>query len=110
MTGGRYSLIRRAVFILGMAFFCIFTLAPFVWMVMSSFIVKAQLLSDPFSLPPQVTLDNYSRLFTSENDGVGAHNFIRSVINSLGVCTATTAISLVIGCYIILRPWIEGHF
>jgi multiple sugar transport system permease protein len=97
MSGGRYSLWRRIAFALGMAFFLIFTLVPFLWMILSSFITKAQLLTDPFAFPPHITLDNYVRLLTSPNDGVGSANFFHAVINSLGICTVTTIISLVIG-------------
>lgn len=97
MSGSRYGLLRRILFPLGLAFFVIFSLAPFAWMVFSSFIPKAQLLVDPFALPPQFTLDNYVRLFTSSSDGIGSTSFLLSVRNSLGICTITTAISLVIG-------------
>ena len=97
MSGSRYSLWRRILFPLGLAFFVVFSLAPFAWMVLSSFMFKSQLLTDPFALPPHVTLDNYMRLFTSPNDGVGAANFIHAVINSLGICAITTVISLIVG-------------
>jgi multiple sugar transport system permease protein len=66
-------------------------------MVLISFMFKSQLLTDPFALPPHFTLNNYVRLFTSPNDGVGAANFIHAVINSLGICAITTVISLIVG-------------
>lgn len=97
MSGGRYSLARRVAFWLSMLFFVTFTLAPFLWMVLSSFIPKSQLLTDPFAFPPHITLDNYVRLLTSPNDGVGSANFFHAVINSLGICAITTVISLIIG-------------
>ena len=97
MSGSRYSLVRRILFPLGLAFFVVFSLAPFAWMVLSSFMFKSQLLTDPFALPPHFTLNNYVRLFTSPNDGVGAANFIHAVINSLGICAITTVISLIVG-------------
>jgi multiple sugar transport system permease protein len=97
MSGSRYSLLRRILFPLGLAFFVVFSLAPFAWMVISSFMYKSQLLTDPFALPPQFTLDNYMHLFTSPNEGVGAANFIHAIVNSLGVCAITTVISLIVG-------------
>ncbi|MGH2411527.1 MAG: carbohydrate ABC transporter permease [Chloroflexota bacterium] len=97
MSGNRYSLLRRVLIRLGLLFFVIFSLAPFAWMVLSSFMFKSQLLTDPFALPPHFTLDNYVRLFTSSSDGIGSSNFIHSIINSLVVCTITTIIALVIG-------------
>jgi len=97
MSGHRYGLARRMFILAALAFFVIFSLAPFAWMVLSSFMFKSQLLTDPFALPPHFTLDNYVRLFTSSSDGIGASNFIHSIINSLVVCTITTVIALVIG-------------
>ncbi|MDB5059662.1 MAG: carbohydrate transporter permease [Chloroflexi bacterium] len=97
MSGNRYGLFRRLLIPIGLIFFVIFSIAPFAWMVISSFMTKAQLLTDPFSLPPSLTLNNYVRLFTSSNDGIGASNFIHAIFNSLGVCAITTVISLVIG-------------
>jgi multiple sugar transport system permease protein len=97
MSGNRYSLLRRILVRLGLTFFVIFSLAPFAWMVLSSFMFKSQLLTDPFALPPHFTLDNYVRLLTSPSDGIGSSNFIHSIINSLVVCTITTIIALVIG-------------
>lgn len=97
MSGNRHSLFRRIFFPLGLALFVIFSLAPFAWMVFSSFVPKSQLLTDPFVLPPHFTLDNYVRLLTSPSDGIGSTNFLLTVRNSLGICIITTVISLVVG-------------
>jgi len=97
MSGHRYGLARRIFIVAALAFFVLFSLLPFAWMVLSSFMYKSQLLTDPFALPPHFTLDNYVRLFTSANDGIGSSNFIHAIINSLVVCTITTIIALVIG-------------
>lgn len=82
---------------LGLILFATFSLAPFVWMALSSFLYQSQLLSDPFALPPSLTLDNYARLLTSPSAGVGSANFIRAVVNSLGVCAVTTVVAVVAG-------------
>jgi multiple sugar transport system permease protein len=97
MSGSRYSLFRRIFFPIALLFFVVFSLAPFAWMVFSSFVPKSQLLTDPFALPPHFTLNNYQRLFTSPSEGIGSDNFFRAIRNSLVVCTLTTIISLVIG-------------
>jgi multiple sugar transport system permease protein len=97
MIGHRYGLLRRILFPLALAIFAVFSLAPFAWMVLSSFMYKAQLLTDPFALPPHLTSNNYVRLFTSPSDGIGSANFLRTIRNSLGICTITTVISLVVG-------------
>ena len=93
----RHSPLRRLLLWIGLLVFAAFSLAPFAWMVLSSFLFKSQLLTDPFALPPHFTLDNYVRLFTSANDGIGSQNFIHTIVNSLGICAITTVISLVIG-------------
>jgi len=97
MNGTRPGLARRVLLPVGLALFAVFSLAPFAWMVLSSFLYQAQLLSDPFALPPSITLDNYIRLFTSPSAGVGSANFVRAVVNSLGVCAATTVVAVVAG-------------
>ena len=97
MSGSRHSLFRRIFFPIALLIFVVFSLAPFAWMVLSSFVLKSQLLTDPFALPPHFTLDNYQRLFTSASEGIGSDNFFRAFRNSLVVCTLTTIISLVIG-------------
>jgi len=93
----RHSPLRGLLLWIGLAVFALFSIVPFAWMVISSFITKAQLLTDPFQFPPQITFDNYVRLFTSANDGIGSSNFLHSVLNSLVICTITTLISLVVG-------------
>jgi multiple sugar transport system permease protein len=114
MSGHRHGLFRRILIPVGLVFFVLFSLAPFAWMVVSSFMTEAQLLDDPFRLPPSFTLDNFRHLFTSENEGVGAQNFIHSMINSLGICTITTIISLVIGgiggyAFVIIPMYMMGR-
>ena len=97
MSGNRHSALRRILFSIALLLFVIFNLAPFSWMVFSSFVPKSQLLTDPFTLPPHFTLDNYLRLFTSSSDGIGSQNFLLAIRNSLVVCVITTVISLVVG-------------
>ncbi len=97
MSGHRHGWFRRILIPIGLAFFVLFSLLPFAWMLISSFMTQAQLLDDPFRFPPSLTLENFGNLFTSENEGIGGTNFIHAILNSLGVCTITTVISLVIG-------------
>jgi multiple sugar transport system permease protein len=97
MTHDHFSFTRHLLFPLALIFFVMFSLAPFVWMVYSSLMLKSQLLVDPFAFPPHFTFDNYNRLFTSASDGIGSQNFLLAIRNSLAVCLITTAISLVVG-------------
>ena len=97
MNTGAFGGPRRVLLPVGLALFAIFSLGPFAWMVLSSFIYESRLLVDPFALPPSFTLDNYVRLFTSPNAGVGSANFIRAIANSLAVCTITMIVSVFAG-------------
>ena len=59
-----------------MAIICIIALFPIVWVVISSF--KADLLAEPgFSLPKEICLDGYIRVFTKL--GIGKY-FVNSAI------------------------------
>ena len=97
MSTGASGAPRRVLLPMGLALFALFSLAPFAWMVLSSFIYESRLLVDPFALPPSFTLDNYVRLFTSPNAGVGSANFVHAIANSLAVCTITTIIAVFAG-------------
>jgi multiple sugar transport system permease protein len=101
--GGRYR--RRAVgsralvygLVLAVAFWLI---APFAWLFVTSISYQKHLLARPLSfLPPEVTLDNYRMIlglirFHAEGQ---AAKILPSMLNSLIVALATTAVNLVVG-------------
>lgn len=77
---------------LGIALIVVYCLAPFYWMVVSSF----RRASDVFQqspLPAPVSLENYRAAFAESN------HFGRALVNSLFVAGTTTALVLLIGTF-----------
>ncbi|GAB3940971.1 carbohydrate ABC transporter permease [Kribbella albertanoniae] len=74
----------------------IVVLAPFSWLVISS-LSPADELNNGSLLPTHPTFSRYQDIFTSGTDGI-AGTFRVSMLNSLVVASATTLISLVVGC------------
>jgi multiple sugar transport system permease protein len=74
--------------------------APFAWLFVTSISYQKHLLARPLSfVPPEVTLDNYRMIlglvrFHAEGQ---AAKILPSMLNSLVVALATTAVNLVIG-------------
>ncbi|WP_372365641.1 carbohydrate ABC transporter permease [Candidatus Uabimicrobium sp. HlEnr_7] len=68
----------------------IYTIAPFLWLVISSFKPQQELLSVPPLLPVNPTLDNYRSVFELLPFG-------QFLLNSAIVATVTTTLCLVIG-------------
>jgi len=86
-SGSRGS---TAVFYLGIAFIVAYCLAPYYWMLVSSF----RRTSDIFSLSPiprPFSLENYSAVFDP------GQSFGRALLNSVIVAGTTTVVALVIG-------------
>jgi multiple sugar transport system permease protein len=75
-------------------------IAPFVWLFVTSVSYQKHLLARPLAfVPPEVTLDNYRMIlglvrFHAEGQ---AAKILPSMLNSLIVALATTAVNLVIG-------------
>ncbi len=86
-----------------MFFMCLIALFPIVWVVISSF--KADLLANPgFSLPTEICLDGYIRVFTKL--GIGKY-----FLNSLICATLGTVLSigmLSMSAYVIARYNFKG--
>ena len=68
----------------------IFTLFPFYWAVVASFMSDAQLFRDPTLLPRHLIFDHYHALFTERD-------FITPMRNSLVVAGTTTLFCLTVG-------------
>lgn len=75
-------------------------LAPFAWLVISSISPPTDLVSaHPHWLPSHPTLSRYREIFTARAGGDDvAGNFRVAMLNSLVVASATTLISLAVGC------------
>lgn len=88
----RVPLLARVSIILALAIFVLAATAPFVWLVLSSFLQQQALISTPPDLSPSsFTLDNYKEVFGS------AAQFSRGLLNSSIISTLTTALALLLG-------------
>jgi multiple sugar transport system permease protein len=84
--------LEQASIYLGLVIFVLIATAPFVWLLLSSFLQQQALISTPPDLSPaSFTLDNYREVFGS------AAQLGRGLMNSLIVSTFTTALALVLG-------------
>ena len=101
--GGRYrarSLGSRVVLYGLIAVVALWLVGPFVWLFITSVSYQRNLMARPLSLiPPEVTLENYKMIlglirFHAEGQ---ASKILPSMLNSLVVALATTAVNLVIG-------------
>ena len=77
----------------------IWTIAPFVWLIISSFSYKVDLLSVPLKwIPSRVTIENYQQLFMHEgNFNVNAALFSKSTMNSMIIAFTTTFLAMFLG-------------
>jgi multiple sugar transport system permease protein len=101
--GGRYkgrSAGSRLLVYALVAAVAFWLIAPFAWLFITSVSYQKHLLARPLSfVPPEVTLDNYRMIlglvrFHAEGQ---AAKILPSMLNSLIVALATTAVNLVIG-------------
>jgi multiple sugar transport system permease protein len=77
----------------------VWTVAPFVWLIISSFSFKIDLLSKPLQwIPRRITLENYHQLFFNETgSNVNADLFRSSITNSMIIAFSTTLFAMVLG-------------
>ena len=79
---------------------CIYVLAPYAWLVISSISTKADLLEKPLNwLPAKPTLENYLSIFLGTSGGTTdvANQFKYAILNSLIVALTVTIIALISG-------------
>ncbi len=96
----RGKIINKPYLYVGLVLLVIFTLAPFAWLISSSFQTGRELLSiPPHFIPREPTLDNFQRLFATEKTVTGfqGSDYLASVRNSVIVASATTIVSIVLG-------------
>jgi len=101
-----------------LAFVAFWTLGPFIWIVISSFLTKAELLNfPPHWIPENPTNVNYIMLLAGNVPGVyefavSVKGFLPSLRNSIIVSTVTTMTTLTIGApagYAIARLRFPGR-
>jgi len=91
----------------------IWTIAPYLWLIISSFSSKIELLTVPLRwLPSRPTLENYRSLFFEYGEqSVNARLFIRSLSNSAIISLSTMVIAVILGvlaAYAIARLRFRG--
>lgn len=81
------------------ALILLYVLAPYVWLVISSFSTKADLLTVPMSVLQNPTLEHYEAIFvgSSGSTNSAASQFLTAFLNSLQVAVIVTVACLVIG-------------
>lgn len=77
----------------------IWTIAPFLWLIISSFSYKIDLLSVPLQwIPRRITFENYQQLFSFKGSlNVNAALFTKSTMNSMIIAFATTLVAMFLG-------------
>lgn len=77
----------------------IWTVAPFLWLIISSISYKIDLLSVPLQwIPRRITFENYQGLFVHEGSfNANASLFTKSTVNSMIIAFTTTFIAMFLG-------------
>lgn len=90
---------RKTLLYLLVLLIVVWTVAPFVWLVISSFSYKIDLLSKPLQwIPERITLGNYRQLFYTEGiSNVNADLFVSSITNSMIIAFVTTLVAMFLG-------------
>ncbi len=91
----------------------IWTVGPYLWLIISSLSFKIDLLTVPLSwIPSRLTLENYySLFFLRGSESVNARLFLQSLGNSIVISLTTTFICLILGvlaAYAIARLHFKG--
>lgn len=105
--------LRRFLLYLSVAGIAIWTLAPYLWLVISSLSYKIDLLTVPLRwIPPRLTLENYYSLFFMRgSESVNARLFFQSLGNSVIISLSVMLICLILGtlaAYAIARLRFKG--
>jgi multiple sugar transport system permease protein len=106
--------LRTALLYLLVLLIVVWTVSPYVWLVISSLSFKIDLLTTPLKwIPTRITLENYTSLFYDRGSTtVNAALFIRSLRNSALIATGTTFIALILGvlsAYALARVKFPGN-
>ena len=113
--GKRRKLLNKILLYLVVILIAVWTLAPYVWLIISSVSLKIELLRVPLRwLPSRPTLENYRELFfgSGARFGESVSPLVLAVKNSLVITFASTAICMVVGvfsAYALARLVFPGH-
>jgi multiple sugar transport system permease protein len=105
--------VKRFLLYLAVLGIVIWTIAPYLWLIISSLSLKIDLLIVPLRwIPSRLTLDNYYALFFDRgSESVNVRLFIQSLGNSAIIALFTTSICLILGvlaAYAIARLRFKG--
>lgn len=91
--------LRRILLYLTVAAIAIWTISPYLWLVISSLSYKIDLLTVPLRwIPPRLTLENYISLFIMRgSESVSARLFFQSLRNSAIISLSVMVICLILG-------------
>ena len=91
--------LQQVLLYLAVLVIIIWTVAPYLWLIISSFSYRIDLLQIPLRwIPPRLTLDNYYELFFSQGGtNVNADLFLRTLTNSTIIAFSATFTCLMLG-------------
>ena len=92
--------------LIGAAFIVVWSLAPYVWQVTTSFQLDRELVGDPKLIPVPFTLQHYVNIFSEK----ALHRFM---LNTVIVAGSTAIICLLFGslaAFSLSRLWIRGRY
>jgi len=93
--------VRCSLLYVAVCLILIWTLAPYVWLILSSVSYKIDLLTVPLHwIPKRITLENYETLFFDKGTTTAnASLFISSLRNSAIIAVSTSFIAIVLGIF-----------
>jgi len=105
--------LKRIFLYVAVAAIVVWTIAPYLWLIISSLSFKIDLLTVPLRwIPPRLTLENYHSLFfTHGSESVNTRLFFQSLGNSAIISLTTMFICLILGvfaAYAIARLHFKG--
>jgi len=81
----------------GLVFFLLWTLIPFVWMLLASLKTNKEIYQEFTLLPQKLYFGHYTGLFASDGGSKASGNFSHWLINSAIVAVVVTGLSIVLG-------------
>jgi len=108
-----HRIVRRSLLYATVILIVVWTVAPYLWLIISSLSFKIDLLSLPLRwIPARLTLENYHSLFFMRgSESVNARLFILSLGNSAVISLSTMSVCLILGvlaAYAIARLRFRG--
>ena len=81
----------------GLVFFLLWTLIPFVWMLLASLKTNKEIYQEFTLLPQKLYFGHYTGLFAADGGSKASGNFSQWLLNSAAVALVVTGLSIVLG-------------